>query len=71
MRRSWDGSAAGGRAEPSMLLNRLASTSVRMQDAPETAAEELASYDARLAAAVAMHIQCSSNMPKRAAGAGQ
>ena len=26
-----------------MLLNRLASTSVRMQDAPETAAEELAS----------------------------
>ena len=38
-----------------MLLNRLASTSVRMQDAPETAAEELAGYDARLAAAVAMH----------------
>jgi len=38
-----------------MLLNRLASTSVRMQDAPETAAEELASYDARLVAAVAMH----------------
>lgn len=38
-----------------MLFNELASTSIRMQEAPETAASELASFGRRLAAAVKLH----------------
>ena len=38
-----------------MLFNTLASTSTRMQEAPETAASELASFDQRLAEAVKLH----------------
>ena len=48
----WEASEA---TKPSMLLNKLAGTAVRMQAAPETAASELASYSARLVAVVALH----------------
>jgi hypothetical protein len=50
----WEASAHPP-AEPSMILNRLANTAVRMQAAPHTAADELGRYSGKLAAAVALH----------------
>ena len=50
----WEGSRPT-QAAPSMLLNMLASTATRMQEAPHTAASELSGFDGRLAAAVKLH----------------
>ena len=54
IKRAIDWEASIG-TEPSMLLNALANTAVRMQDTPHTAKAELESYRARLAQVVALH----------------
>ena len=54
VKRAIDWEASRG-TQPSKLLNLVANTAVRMQALPQNAPSELAAYDDKLAAAVALH----------------